>query len=263
VGVSTDVLAQALPVTEFIHGEPEPVVVGPLQPLPFLTVNELVPLDQSMPPDLKVQASPEVREKSRQHFDFLLNICRPESSSMVAPSPFQLPESPETGFCVNCQNGGPCWGLCWFDNSCTTEGHLFPPMDSSGPLVDDPTMLNWMAKLAAFHLPHDLFPMEGCIHLDYMVDAYVAVLAPVTCQAWLEYAVLGRAPVMWLRIVQKNIVTPLGSHQEKMQSNLSLCWSLLSWLPCVVIVHLGMTDVNYKYNRSHLHNVYLISSQTW
>jgi hypothetical protein len=74
VGVSTDVLAQALPVTEFIHGEPEPVVVGPLQPLPFLTVNELVPLDQSMPPDLKVQASPEVREKSRQHFDFLLNI---------------------------------------------------------------------------------------------------------------------------------------------------------------------------------------------
>ena len=51
VGVSTDVSAQALPVTEFIHGEPEPVVVGPLQPLPFLTVNELVPLDQSMPPD--------------------------------------------------------------------------------------------------------------------------------------------------------------------------------------------------------------------
>jgi hypothetical protein len=35
VGVSTDVSAQALPVTEFIHGEPEPVVVGPLQPLPF------------------------------------------------------------------------------------------------------------------------------------------------------------------------------------------------------------------------------------
>jgi hypothetical protein len=51
VGVSTDVSAQALPITEFIHGEPEPVVVGPLQPLPFLTVNELVPLYQSMPPD--------------------------------------------------------------------------------------------------------------------------------------------------------------------------------------------------------------------
>jgi hypothetical protein len=127
---------------------------------------------------LKVQASPEVREKSRQHFDFLLNIHRPESNSMVAPSPFQLPKSPETGFCVNCQNCGPCWGLCWFGNSCTTEGHLFAPMDS-GPLVDDPTMLNWIAKLAAFHLPHDLFPMAGCIHFQYMVDAYVAVLAPV------------------------------------------------------------------------------------
>jgi hypothetical protein len=44
VGVSTDVSAQTLPVTEFIHGKPEPVVVGPLQPLRFFTVNELVPL---------------------------------------------------------------------------------------------------------------------------------------------------------------------------------------------------------------------------
>jgi hypothetical protein len=46
-----DVSAQALPATEFIHGQPEPVAVGPLQPLPFFTVNELVPLDQSMPPN--------------------------------------------------------------------------------------------------------------------------------------------------------------------------------------------------------------------
>jgi hypothetical protein len=42
---STVVSAQALPGTDIIHGEPEPVVVGPLQQLPFLSVNEFVPLD--------------------------------------------------------------------------------------------------------------------------------------------------------------------------------------------------------------------------
>jgi hypothetical protein len=30
-------------------------------------------------------------------------------------------------------------------------------------------------------------------HFDYMVDAYVAVLAPVTCQAWLEICCVGKS----------------------------------------------------------------------
>jgi hypothetical protein len=58
---STDVSAQALPGTDIIHWEPEPVVVGPLQHLPFFTVNDFVPLDprpplsfQSVPPDSTV-----------------------------------------------------------------------------------------------------------------------------------------------------------------------------------------------------------------
>jgi hypothetical protein len=60
-GASTNVSAQALPGTDIIHGEPEPVVVGHLQQLPFLTVNEFVPLDPrpplsflSVPPDSTV-----------------------------------------------------------------------------------------------------------------------------------------------------------------------------------------------------------------
>jgi hypothetical protein len=48
-GASTNVSAQALPGTDIIHGEPEPVVVGHLQKLPFLTVNEFVPLDPRPP----------------------------------------------------------------------------------------------------------------------------------------------------------------------------------------------------------------------
>ncbi len=39
-----------------------------------------------------------------------------------------------------------------------------------------------------------------------------------------KYAALGRAPVFSLRTVQKNIVTPQELHQEKVGSNISLCW---------------------------------------
>jgi hypothetical protein len=60
-GACTNVSAQALPGTDIIHGEPEPVVVGHLQQLPFLTVNEFVLLDPrpplsflSAPPDSTV-----------------------------------------------------------------------------------------------------------------------------------------------------------------------------------------------------------------
>jgi hypothetical protein len=141
---------------------------------------------------LKVQPSQEVMEKSRQHYDLLLNIHRPESNCIVARSPFELPKLPESGLCVNCMNHGPCWGLCWFDKSCTTEGHLFAPIDS-GRLVEYPAMLNKMAKLAAYHLPRDILPMAGRIHFDYMVDAYVWVLAPVTCQSWLEICRVGKS----------------------------------------------------------------------
>jgi hypothetical protein len=60
-GASINVPAQALPGTDIIHGESEPVVVGHLQQLPFLTVNEFVLLDPrpplsflSAPPDSTV-----------------------------------------------------------------------------------------------------------------------------------------------------------------------------------------------------------------
>jgi hypothetical protein len=142
--------------------------------------------------NLKVQSSQEVMEKSRQHFDLLLNIHRPQSNCIVARSPFELPKLPESGLCVNCKNHGSYWGVCWFDKSCTTEGHLFAPINS-GPLVENPVKLNWMAKLAAYHLPCDLLPMAGRIHFDYMVDACVGVLALVTCQSWLEICRVGKS----------------------------------------------------------------------
>jgi hypothetical protein len=72
------------------------------------------------------------------------------------------------------------------------EGHLFAPIDS-GRLVEDPAMLNKMAKLATYPLPRDLLPMAGRIHFDYMVDAYVWVLAPVTCHSWLEICRVGKS----------------------------------------------------------------------
>jgi hypothetical protein len=69
---------------------------------------------------------------------------------------------------------------------------LFEPIDS-GHLVEDPAMLNKMAKLAAYHLPRDILSMAGHIHFNYMVDAYVWVLAPVTCQSWLEICRVGKS----------------------------------------------------------------------
>jgi 23S rRNA maturation mini-RNase III len=48
-GASTNVSAEALAGTEFIHGEPEPAVLGPIQQLPSLTVNEFILLSQSSP----------------------------------------------------------------------------------------------------------------------------------------------------------------------------------------------------------------------
>lgn len=55
--------AQAFTGTEFIHREPEPVVVGPIQPLLFLTVNKFIPWDpdilppfQALPPDLTLES---------------------------------------------------------------------------------------------------------------------------------------------------------------------------------------------------------------
>jgi hypothetical protein len=45
---------------------------------------------------LQVQPSQEVTEKSRQHFDLLLNIHRPKSNCILARSPFELPKLPES-----------------------------------------------------------------------------------------------------------------------------------------------------------------------
>jgi hypothetical protein len=74
-GASTNVSAQALPGTDIIHGEPEPVVVGPLQQLPFLTVNEFVPLDPRPPLSfLSVPPDSTVGDGLLVHDDDLLSI---------------------------------------------------------------------------------------------------------------------------------------------------------------------------------------------
>jgi hypothetical protein len=132
VGVSMDVSAQALPVTEFIHGEPEPVVVGPLQPLPFLTVNELVPLDQSMPPDSS----------------FLCLPSKDDASPILPP------------FAENLE-----------------KTLLFNPSLNLVTHTDSHSCSNDVASAASSH----------------QADAYVAVLAPVTCQAWLEICRVGKS----------------------------------------------------------------------
>jgi hypothetical protein len=59
----------------------------------------------------------------------------------------------------------------------------FDGVDSGLSSDNDPSTAN----------SHDIFPMAGRIHFDYMVYAYVAVLAPVTCQAWLEICRVGKS----------------------------------------------------------------------
>jgi hypothetical protein len=55
-GASIKMSAGALPGADIIHGQPEPVVVGPLQQVPFFTVNEFVLLDPG-PPVLSICSS--------------------------------------------------------------------------------------------------------------------------------------------------------------------------------------------------------------
>jgi hypothetical protein len=59
-GASTHVSAEVLAGTKFIPGEPEPVVVGPIQQLPFLTVNEFISSDPDpLPPFQSSPADPD------------------------------------------------------------------------------------------------------------------------------------------------------------------------------------------------------------
>jgi hypothetical protein len=238
VVVSTDVSAQALPVTEFIHGKPEPVVVGPLQPLPFLTVNELVPLDQSMPPDSSFlclssndDASPilpPLAEKLENTllFNPSLNLatltdshsCSDDVASAASSQPepkrppYQIgkpdPPPPPRGYwrriggmhyclqlgfvntlihekgpgeCPKCHEIGPCWYLC---SQCADDGYLcIPPQWTVGQagVLTNPTSIANIAHLLANYLKVQASPEvreKSRQHFDFLLNICRPKVAP-------------------------------------------------------------------------------------